>query len=190
MIKLNHRMVIPAVAALLMSWSTLNAQDQQNRTDAADGGNRRGFDPQRMEEFRQRRMDQLKEQLEVKDDTEWKAIQPLIQKVQEIQQQIIGDRIRGEFRGANRGDRGGDRGGDGGARFRGGMFGGQQPSAEAQALEKAIESKASNADLKTAMAKLQDSRKTKQAELEKAQADLRKVLSVRQEAVLTASGTL
>jgi hypothetical protein len=40
------------------------------------------------------------------------------------------------------------------------------------------------------MAKMQEARKAKQAELEKAQADLRKVLSVRQEAIATASGLL
>jgi hypothetical protein len=193
MMKLNNRMVVPAIAALLMSWSTLNAQDQSNRPDAPERADRpgrgSGFDPARIQEFRERRMERLKDQLEIKDDAEWKAIQPLIQKVQDIQQQMFADRIRGEMGGSRGGggDRGGDRS-DGGRGFRGG-FGGT-PSPEAQALEKAIEGKASNSDLKAALGKLQESRKAKQSELEKAQADLRKVLSLRQEAVLTASGVL
>ncbi len=132
-------------------------------------------------------MDDLKEQLEVKDDAEWKALEPLIQKVMDTQQQLFADRIRGAFRGfRNRENNNG--GGDNGGRQRGG-FGGE-PSPEAETLQKAIDSKASNAELKAALAKLQESRKVKQESLEKAQADLRKVLSLRQEAILTSSGLL
>ena len=189
MMKMNQCLVMAGMAAMLVS-STVQAQD---RTDRGRGN----FDPAQM---RERRMEALKDRLEIKDDTEWKALQPLIQKVMDVQQQMFADRIRSEFRGGfTRGDRGGDNrgpenrssdnGGDQGRRFRGG-FGGGEPSAEAQALEKAIEAKASNSELKAAIAKLQESRKTKQSELEKAQADLRKVLSVRQEAILTSSGLL
>ena len=83
--------------------------------------------------------------------------------------------------------RGGDTGGDQGGR-RGGFFG--QPSPEAEALTRAIEGKASNAELKAALAKFVEARKVKQAELEKAQTELRKVLSLRQEAVATQNGLL
>jgi hypothetical protein len=58
------------------------------------------------------------------------------------------------------------------------------------ALDKAIEAKASKAELTAAIAKVQEARKAKQAELEKAQSDLRKVLTTRQEAIATASGLL
>ena len=44
--------------------------------------------------------------------------------------------------------------------------------------------------MKVAIARFQDARKQKQAEMEAAQANLRKVLSVRQEAIATASGLL
>src|SRR6266850_5857265 len=149
-----------------------------------DNGGRRGFDPARVQEFQQRRMERLKEDLEVKDD-EWTALQPLIQKVMDAQRAVFADRIGGAFRG---GRGGGDNsgGGDNGGRRRGG-FGGE-PSPEAEALQKAIESKASNSEMKAALAKYQESRKAKQTELETAQANLKKVLSVRQEAVLTAQG--
>ena len=151
-----------------------------------DNGGRRGFDPARVQEFQQRRMERLKEDLEVKDD-EWTALQPLIQKVMDAQRAVFADRIGGAFRG---GRGGGDNsgGGDNGGRRRGG-FGGE-PSPEAEALQKAIESKASNSEMKAALAKYQESRKAKQTELETAQANLKKVLSVRQEAILTAQGLL
>ena len=44
--------------------------------------------------------------------------------------------------------------------------------------------------MKAALAKYQESRKAKQTDLETAQANLKKVLSVRQEAILTAQGLL
>jgi hypothetical protein len=57
-------------------------------------------------------------------------------------------------------------------------------------LEKAIDAKASNAELKAALAKFAEARKQKQANLEKAQAELRKVLTVRQEAIASRDGLL
>ena len=69
------------------------------------------------------------------------------------------------------------------------MFGGT-PSPEADALQKAIDSKASKAEMKAALDKYVASRKAKQAALEQAQADLRKVLTSRQEAIATLNGLL
>jgi hypothetical protein len=131
-------------------------------------------------------MDRFKEQLEITDDTEWKAIQPLIQKVTDAQRAAFADMARGRFGGRNRGgnnSQGGDQGGRGG-----GLFG--TPSPEAEALQKAIEGKASKSELKTVIENYLAARKAKQADLEKAQADLRKVLSLRQEAIATANGLL
>jgi len=81
-----------------------------------------------------------------------------------------------------------DQGGGGGQR-RGGFFN-QTPSPEAEALQKAIDAKASKAELKAAMDKYVASRKAKQAELEQAQENLRKVLTSRQEAIATLNGLL
>src|SRR5665213_1675385 len=83
------------------------------------------------------------------------------------------------------GGRGGGGGGGGGFAS---MFG--QPSAESQALQKAIEDKAPAAQLKTLIAKLQAVRKQKLAELAKAQEDLRAVLTTRQEAIAIMGGLL
>jgi hypothetical protein len=191
----TKQIVAMAMTALVMSLGagTVLAQNNNNADNNNNGQGRRGnrgggnFDPA---QFQQQRMDRTKERLEITDDTEWNAIKPLVEKVMTAQQSIMADRMRGAFGGRNRGgggggDNGGGNGGGGGTRFGGGT-----PSAEAESLRKAIESKASNAELKAAIAKYVESRKTKEAELTKAQADLRKVLSVRQEAIATEAGLL
>ncbi len=121
------------------------------------GGGRQGrgnFDPA---QFQQRMLERTKEVLEVTDDAEWKAMQPLVQKVMDLRRQSFSGMGRGMF---GRGPRGGDNppGGDQGQR-RGGMFG--TPSPEAEALQKAIDSKASKAEMKAALEKYQASRKAK-----------------------------
>jgi hypothetical protein len=144
------------------------------------GGGRGNWDPA---QFQQRMMDRYKESLEITDDAEWKAIQPLIQKVMDARMATMSGMGRGMF---GRGPRpGGDNQGDQGQRR---SFGGNNP--EADTLQKAIDSKASSADLKAALQKYAGARKQKQADLEKAQDDLRKVLTPRQEAIASLSGLL
>lgn len=176
-------MLAIAGVACVASFGSNKASAQQD-----NGGGRRGFDPARAQEFQQRRMERLKEELEVKDD-EWTALQPLIQKVMDAQRAVLADRMGGMFRG---GRGGGDTngGGDNANRRRGGGGGFGEPSPEADALQKAIEGKASNSEMKAALAKYQESRKAKQTDLDTAQTNLKKVLSVRQEAILTAQGLL
>jgi hypothetical protein len=70
-----------------------------------------------------------------------------------------------------------------------GGFGGT-PNPDAEALQKAIDSKGSKAEIKTALDKYVASRKAKQAALEQSQADLRKILTSRQEAIATLNGLL
>jgi hypothetical protein len=144
------------------------------------GGRPGNWDPA---QFQQRMMERYKEQLEITDDAEWKAIQPLVQKVMDARTAMFSGMARGMFGG--RGPRGGDNAGDQQRqRF------GPQPSPEAETLQKAIDSKASSADLKAALQKYIESRKKTQADLETAQANLRKVLTPRQEAIATMSGLL
>jgi hypothetical protein len=91
------------------------------------------------------------------------------------------------------GRRGGDTAGGGGTtnndQARRNPFGGE-PSPEAEGLQKAIDSKASADEIKSKLAKFRDARKSKEAALEKAQDDFRKVLSVRQEAIAVSMGLL
>jgi hypothetical protein len=144
------------------------------------GGGPGNFDPAQM---RQQRMNRYKEQLEITDDTEWQAIQPLIQKVRDARDALSGGMGPGMF---GRGPRQG--GNNPGGPQRQGF--GPQPSPEAEAVQKAIDSKASNSDMKAVLQGYAEYRKKAQSNLEKAQADLRKVLTVRQEAIATMAGLL
>ena len=163
----------------------------------AQGQGRGNFDPEQM---RQRMMDRYKEQLGVTDDAEWKVILERVEKVVAAQREARAG--AGMFGGGGGGGRrglgggpGGDNatppsGGQGGQRGGGrGGFGGE-PSPEMEALQKAIESKASAEELKTKLAKVRDARKDKEAKLEKAQDDLKKILSARQEAGAVLAGLL
>jgi hypothetical protein len=135
--------------------------------------------------MRQRMMDRYKEQLEITDEAEWKAIQPLIQNVMDARMAVgFGGVARGMF---GRGARGG---GDNAPADRGARRGGFQSSPEAEALQRAVDSKASKAELKVVLDKYLAARKAKQAELEAAQAKLRGVLTPRQEAIATLLGLL
>ncbi|MBI4659311.1 MAG: hypothetical protein HY735_10760 [Verrucomicrobia bacterium] len=145
------------------------------------------FDPAQMQQMI---MDNYREQLEIKDDAEWKIIGERIQKVLDARREVgLGGAMGGMGGMARMFGRGGQRGGGG---QRAGGFGAffPAPSPEEDALQKALDAKASNADLKAALGKLIAARKQKQANLEKAQAELRQVLTVRQEVSATLSGLL
>ena len=142
-------------------------------------------------------MDRYKEQLGVTDDAEWKLIFDRIEKVTTARREIGFGGGGGFGRGGRGGPGGPGGGGPGGggpggdpaaAGGRGG-FGGE-PSPEAEALRKAIEAKAPADELKAKLAKFREARKVKEANLETAQEDLRKVLTVRQEAAAVLAGLL
>ena len=150
------------------------------------GGN---FDPAQIQKYI---MDNFRKQMDVTDDGEWKLISERIQKVTEARTEVTAGAARSMGRMFRRpGADGGQDGGQTQRRIVGG-FGGANvaPGPEEEALQKAIDSNASNAELKTALAKFTEARKQKQAKLEKAQADLREVLSVRQEAIAAIVGLL
>jgi len=141
-------------------------------------------------------MDNLKEQLEVTDDTEWKALEPMVQAVMDARMASMSGMGRGMFGGQRRranptdgGNNNSNNTGNNGDQQRRGPFG-QAPSPEADALQKAIDAKAPKAEIKTALEKFVASRKAKQTDLEKAQEQLRKVLTSRQEAIATLNGLL
>lgn len=158
------------------------------------GGGRGNFDPEQM---RQRMMDNYRERLEVTSDSEWNVLQPRIQKVVDARREAASGRMGGfgmmGMGNRQRPDAAGGGGGGGGADQQRGQrragFGGQ-PDPDLEALQKAIDSKASADEIKTKLAKYRDSRKQKEAALEQAQADLKKLLSVRQEAVAVTMGLL
>jgi|SRR6516225_3555509 hypothetical protein len=181
---LNRHLLLATLGALLAIAPAKNLLAQQDNAGPPPG--RGNFDPA---QFRQRMMDRIKEQLEVTDDAEWKALEPMVQAVMDARMSSMGGMGRGMFGGGPRRGGGNNNGNTNGDQPRRGPFG-QPPSAEAEALQKAIDAKAPKAEVKAALEKYNASRKAKQAELEKAQEDLRKVLTTRQEAIATLNGLL
>jgi hypothetical protein len=170
-----------ASSALLLSPSALAQQGGPGGPGGQGGRGNRNFDPA---QFQQRMMEGMRERLGVTDDAEWKVISERITKVMDVRRETGfggGGRMggMGMMRPPGGQDAGGRRGG----------FGGTQ-SPEAEALAKAIDSKAGKDELKAAMAKYREARKASQAKLEAAQDELKQVITVPQEAVLLQMGMI
>ena len=192
MTKLNRWLAMAGIAAATcLTASTLVAQDNQQGDRQRQGGRGGGGfgDPA---EFQARMMENIRDQMKVKDDTEWKLIEGRVQKVMDARRDVGfgGGGMGRMFRRSGQGGPGGP-GGPGGdnadaGRRRGG-FGGE-PSADQAALDKAIDSNASKDELKSAMATVRTAKKEKETKLATAQEELKKVLSVEQEAVALSMG--
>jgi len=180
-----------AAALVFTAGSTFAQQDNGNGNGNANGGDQNGgqrrnrqgggggfgggnFDPAQMQ---QRIMDNVRDQLNFTNDTDWAAVQPLVQKVLDARRDVGGQGMRGLF-GRNRGQGGGG-GGNGGTRG-GGMFG--QPSPEQEALQNALDADAPAAQVKDLLAKYKASQLAKQAKLEASEDALKSVLTSKQEA--------
>jgi len=173
-------------AAILFTAGSLFAQNDNggNNGGGGNGGGRPGrgnFDPAQMQ---QRMLQRVQEELGFTNDTDWSAVQPLVQKVMDAQRDARGGGMARMFA-RNRGNNnnGGQPGGG-----RNNFFG--QSSPEAEALQKAIDDNAPADQIKDLLVKYQASQKAKQAKLIAAQNDLRAVLSVKQEAQATLLGLL
>lgn len=188
--------VVAAVASLAAPYAAAQPQPQsQSQTPPPGGGGpggapgdrpgRMNWDP---EQFRQRMMERVREQLEITNDAEWKAIEPLINKVLETRRDSMMAGFGGMLRSFGRGGGGGFGGGPGGAGGFGAMLG--EPNPELESLGKAIDSKAGKDELKSAIAKVRDARQAREQKVKQAQEDLRKVLTLRQEAIAIMNGWL
>ena len=177
-------MVLGAITVLCLFGASLQAQDDNDAGpggpppgqpgdggpggpgglggDRGPGGN---FDPA---QFQQRMLEQTRKSLNLTNDEEWAAIQPLIQKVMEAQRAV-------GFGGMGPGGRGRPW---------------AQASSEHQELQKAIDEGAPVQQVKEALAKYRAARKDKQATLAAAQASLESVLNAKQEAQAVLLGLL
>ena|SRR5438445_1825768 len=179
--KLNQIMALGGIAALLVLGTGRLAAQQR-----PGGGN---IDPA---QFRQRMLDNARERFEIKSDDEWKVIQPLIEKVMDARRDVGFGGGFGFGRGGRRGGANNNNDAPAGANNQGGGrgFRGGEPAPEAEELQKAIDANASKDDLKAKLAKLREARKEKEARLAGAQEELKKILSVKQEAVAVLMGLL
>src|SRR4051812_12514573 len=100
-------MLAGVIAAFGLSAVQVSAQGRGN------------FDPA---QYRQRMMDRYKEQMEVKDDAEWKAIEGKINKVMDAQRDAMASRFSGFMRGgSSRGGSSDTNSSSGGSSRRGGF---------------------------------------------------------------------
>jgi hypothetical protein len=165
---------------------------------AGGGGGRRGgggnFDPAQM---RQRIADGLKQQLGA-DDQAWKVMEPRVMKVWDLSQQANAGGRRGMF-GMMGGRRG--QGGQGAAADAGGQappVRGSGPGGELTALDKAMaqlrttleNQSASPDDIKKQLTAVREAKMKSQQDLAAAQADLKQILTVKQEAQCVLLGLL
>src|SRR5262245_13083433 len=123
MIRINRWLATVAAASVISLGVNNGLAQQDNNQGGGGGGGRRGnggnFDTA---QFQQRMLERTRENLEVKDDAEWKALEPLVQKVMDARRETFG-MGRGMFGGRRGGGGGGngDQAGDRGNR-RGGGF--------------------------------------------------------------------
>lgn len=161
--------------------ATGEAQGRQRRGQNGEGG-RANLNP---EEMQQRITARLREQYEVTDDEEWKLISERINAVTELRRSTMAAALGG--RGGGLAGFGGA--GGGGGQNRGGGRG-VTNNPEQDALRQAVTDKLPDAEVKSRLDRLRESRKANEEKLAKAQEELRAVLSVRQEAVAVMSGLL
>ncbi len=183
--KIKNLLTVCGIAAALMSSAgSIQAQPGGGFGGGPGGGGGgfgggRNFDPAQMQQMM---MDRYRQELNFTNDADWSAVQPLVQKVLDARMAVgFGGGMRGMF---GRGGRGGGGGGGGGNN----PF--NQPNPDRDALQQALDDNAPTAQVKDLLAKYQAAQKAKQDKLVAAQADLRKVLSVQQEAAATLSGLL
>jgi len=139
-----------------------NAGAQDNGNGNGNGRQRRNFTPDAM-------LNRLRTALGVNDDAEWAVISARITPVIELRRSTAGGIRMGGFGGG-----GGGRGGN--------------PALES--LRSAVADNMPDAEIKARLEHLRESRKEDQAKLEKAQADLVAVLTVKQEAIAVMAGLL
>jgi hypothetical protein len=160
----------------------------QNRPGGPPGGAPPGANSeegrQRMEQFRQQMSERLRESLGATPD-EWKVLQPMIEKVQTLQNQA---------RAGSMGRPGGPGNRQPGDRQRGDRPQSDRPQSDrpqsdiektTEALQTLLQNKeAKTQDIKAALDALREARAKVKAEVEAAQKELRAVVTVHQEAQL------
>jgi len=178
---MKSKPTIPLTALALAATSILATAQDTPKPEGAPAEGERQRSRGDGGDFMQRMNERLKTSLKVTDE-EWTVLQPLIEKVQTKQR----DSLSGRFGGFGGGRRGGDN-----------NAGGTPPvdtrpgAAESTALRTAVESDSTSADdLKAKLTAVREVRKKSAAELATAREDLKKVVTVRQEAVLVSMGLL
>jgi hypothetical protein len=197
----SRTIVLALIAAGLMGLGTTYTLAQEagrgGGGPAAGGqgggqGGGRGQGGGNWADMRQRMADRVKTELGANDE-DWKVLQPAIEKVTNLQMQA---RMGGRGGMMGRGGRGGP-GGPGGGEGQAPQAAPANPISETPAakagaeLAKVLEDKgSSNDEIKAKLQALRAAREQARQELTKAQAELRELVSLRQEATLVSMGLL
>jgi hypothetical protein len=173
--KMNQLLTICGIAAaLFLSAGSVSAQTNNDNA----GGN---SDP-----AQQRFMKRAHDGLGFTNETDWNAVQPLVQEVFDAQRDVMRSGAMSRMPANRVGN-----GANAVAGVRSGrsvLFG--QPSPEAQALQQAIDDNAPDAQIEAALEAYQASQKAKHERLVQAQENLRKSLNKKQEAQATLLGLM
>jgi len=123
-----------------------------------------------------RSLDRLREKLDVPDDTEWALMTERISKIDEIRRTLwtSAANVRGATTAADKGKR----------------AGGTSGNPERDALRAAVSDNLPDAEIKSRLARAHEIHRQNEKRLAEAQADLRAILSIRQEAVAVMAGLL
>lgn len=179
------------IAALTLSATALLAQGQAPAAPNTDSNRQRGGGRGNPEDFRKMMADRLKTALKVSDE-EWGVIQPLIEKVTTKQRDAGGSRFGGG--GFQRGGGGTPGAGNAPTASTGGGDATRPEragTAEREALRTALENESTSPEtLKAKLAAVREVHAKAVSELASAREELKKVLTVRQEATLVSYGIL
>ncbi len=180
----THVKSLLIIAALAATPLVVHAQDA---TKPATTDKAKAAAPN-FEEFRKRMEERIKTSLKVTDD-EWTILQPLIEKVTEKQRDASGGRSFGGFGSTRTG------GTTGGAPAAPGASTSGRPeragTAEREALRMALEDETTSPDqIRSKLGAVRAVRMKSTEELATAREELKKVVTVRQEAVLVSMGIL
>ncbi len=140
-----------------------------------------GMDPQQIQQVIMQQVTSFfRDRLSITNEDEWKVVEQRLMKLVRLKAQTL---LAGGFPGGQRflGRLGND---NPTVRAVMGLLGLDDQMPEKAALQKAIEGHAGSAELKAATARFVEARKRKQEETQKAEAELREVLTYRQEATL------
>jgi hypothetical protein len=186
-------LLLGATGVVLAQTQNGQSDDRRRRGgDDANNGRRGNFSP---EDAQARMMSSLRERLEVADDEEWKIISERLGKVMELRRNNAAGSFGGfgGFAFGGRGPGGGDASRNDASRGdanRGGRSTRTSGNTEMAALQSAVRDKLPDAEIKSRLERVRESRRDNEAKLSKAQEELRAVLSVRQEAVAVMFGFL
>src|ERR1051326_8438169 len=93
--RIKQTLLIAALTCLALSSTRAQDNNSSDSNNNNNAGRRRGGFGGDPAQFQQQMMERTRERLEVKDDAEWKALEPLVQKVMDVRRDMFSMAARG-----------------------------------------------------------------------------------------------